>query len=81
MQLFDTKDAFDAYQHGTREREDQGGAVAARARKVQTEYKAHARQMDARIATAQNAPLATAVHPDPLADAWSYQGSSVRSLW
>ena len=63
MQLFDTKiiHAFNAYQHGQREREDQGGAVAARARKVETEYKAHARKMDARIATAQNAPLATAV--------------------
>ena len=63
MQLFDTKSihAFNAYQHGQREREDQGGAVAARARKVETEYRAHARKMDARIATAQNAPLATAV--------------------
>ena len=37
-------------------------AVAARARKVETEYKAHARKMDARIShSAQNAPLATAV--------------------
>ena len=48
-------------QHGPREREDQGGAVAARARRVNSEYKAHARKMDARIATAQNTPLATAV--------------------
>lgn len=63
MQLFDTKiiHSFDAYQSSARAREDQGGAVAARARKVQSEYGAHARAMDARIAAAQNAPLATAV--------------------
>ena len=63
MQLFDTKSihAFNAYQYGGREREDQGGAVSARARRDQTQYKTHARQMDARIATAQNAPQATAV--------------------
>ena len=35
--------------------------MAARARKVQSEYNAHAREMDARIAAAQNTPLATAV--------------------
>ena len=50
-----------SYQGGAREKEDQGGAVAARARKVQTQYMAHAREMDARIAAAQNAPVVTAV--------------------
>ena len=36
-------------------------SVAARARQVEFEYRAHARKMDTRIAKAQNAPLATAV--------------------
>ena len=61
--LFDTKliHSAAAYQGGPREREDQCGAVAVRARKVQSEYMTHARQMDARIAEVSNSLPGTAV--------------------